>query len=316
MHRRTNLLIVTSTLCLVANTFVPASAQSPAPSGTIHATGQHEIKLAPQKLRLSLAIRAEGADAKSAIESFVQHKERVKKELVEMKADETSIEISSPQLSGSMAGIPQEWTSYAPRFLQPPPTPGEPGAAGMPKVFVATAQLKAEWPLPTTDADALAMLPETLKEQIAARDLTGKKNKAKLDAAQQEKIEELQAKMQEAMAYASSDDGQSFSVLFVAKADDHTRRQGIKAAYDRAVAEAELLATATGHKLGDLVSLRCDLAPSMGVGDVTSPYAAAMASYQAANMYPNQSANEAALSTNPAGLKISVKVDVAFAIAK
>jgi uncharacterized protein YggE len=315
MYQRTRTTIAAAALFLFAVWLRPANAQTPVMTpGTVHATGQHAIKLAPQKLRLSLAIRAEGADAKSAIEAFVKHKDRVKKELVEMKADEASIEISSPQLSGSMAGMPQAWTSYPPRyFAEPPPVPGEARPETMPKVFVALAQVKAEWPLPTTDADALAMLPETLKEQITKRDLAGTKNKAQLDPSQQEQVEELQAKMQELMSYATSTgEGQAFTVLFVAKLDEETRKQAIKAAYDRAVAQAQTLAAATGHKLGDVVSLRCEDRPSSGVGDVQAQYAAV--SYPGVNMF--RADGDVALSTDPGGLGIGVKVDVAFAIAR
>jgi hypothetical protein len=233
-----------------------------------------------------------------------------------MKADEASIEITSPQLSGSMAGMPQVMPGtssiYYPQAI-PPPVPGEVRPENPPKVYVAAAHVQAEWLLPTTDADALAMLPETLKEQITKRDLMGTKNKAKLDPSQQEKVEEFQAKMQEAMSYAmSTSEGQAFTVLFVANADDESRKKGIKAAYDQAIARAELLAAVTGHKLGDLVSLRCDDTPSAGVGDVQTAYA----SVGYPGLHMPQSPGAAAVSTSPGGLKLDVKVDVTFAIAK
>jgi uncharacterized protein YggE len=297
--------LVTLTLAL------PASAES---TGAIHASGQHEIKLAPQKLRLSLHIRAEGADAKSAVEAFVKHKDRIKKDLLEMKAEEASIVIDAPTLAQTVPGIPAEYSAYAARYL-PPPVPGEAARPNVPKVFVATSQVKAEWPLPTTDADALALIPETLKEQIKTRDLAGEKNKAKLDSSQQEKLEELQAAMRENYA-ASTEDSHDFTVAFVAKVDEESRKAAIKAAYDRAFAQAETLAAVTSHKLGNLVSLRCEETPSTEADAAMPNYAAAMsAAYLGLNA--NNIANHTdALSNSPAGLKLNVQVHVEFAIAK
>jgi uncharacterized protein YggE len=316
MRRITTSLAVAFTLTRLLADLPSASAQA-TPPGAIQATGQHEIKLAPQKLRLSLAIRAEGTDAKNAIEAFVKHKERVKKELVEMKAEESTIDISTPRLMGSMAGMPQVMPGTTSIFgLQavPPPVPGESRPEGLPKVYTAVAQVTAEWALPTTDADALAMLPETLKEQIAARDLMGQKNKVKLDSVQQEKIEELQTMVQQTMSYAmSTGEGQPFTVQFVAKVDDETRTKVMRAAYERAVATAKILAAAAGFRLGELVSIRCDEAPSTGTNEVVSPYAA-FPSVAGAPAF--KASSDVAISADPGGLRFGVTVDVAFAKAK
>jgi uncharacterized protein YggE len=285
-----------------------------AATGSIHASGQQEVKLAPKKLRMTLNIRAEGADAKSAIEAFVKHKERVKKELLEMKADEASIEIGAPQLSTNIPGMPDQWSSYAPRiYAQTQRAAGVHDASQPPKVYVAVSVVKAEWPLPTTDADALALLPETLKEQITSRDLVGQKNKAKLDKAQQEKIDELKAAMQENYA-GSTEETQQFTVLFVADVDEQSRKQALKTAYDRAVAQAETLASVSGHKLGDLVSLRCDDSHLPSPEDGAAAYAAMAGIYPGVRSF--EPPTTGAQSTSPSGLKFNTKVDVEFAIAK
>ena len=265
----------------------------PAPTpGALHATGRHELKLAPQKLRLSLVIRAEGTDGKSALESFMKHKERVKKALLEMKADEASIEFNSPLLTSGIAGVPEEYQSYVPRmFSRGGSQPAKHDPADYPKTFVATSRVKAEWPVPTTDADALALLPETLKQQIKARDLMGEKNKAKLDKAQQEKLEELQAAMQENGGYSSNNqEAQQISILFVAKVDEAARKAALKAAYDQALADANLLAAATGQKLGDLVSLRSEdvLLPPVAADEQQNPYAALLPLIKPTNSRPSR----------------------------
>src|SRR5437588_4537145 len=239
--------------------------ESPLKSGTIHATGQYELKLKPQKLRMTIAVQTEGANAKSALESFVAHKERVKKELVAMKADEASIEFGTTLVSGSVAGMPAEAQPYEAQYIaQIARAAPNVNTADIPTIVHAVARVRAEWPLPTSDPDALALLPESLREQVKARDLMGEKNKAKLEGRQQEKLDEFQAAVQaNGGASLSSEVTPVFTALFVAKVDDDTRKKAVKAAYDRAVAQAELLATATGHKIGELVTLRSsDIPPS------------------------------------------------------
>jgi uncharacterized protein YggE len=293
-----------------------ADAQLPAKPASIHATGQHELKLPPQKLRLTLSIRAEGVDAKTAIESFLAHKERVKKELVAMKAEEASIDFGATQLSNGVAGMPAEMQGYESRFIaQVTRSSPNINAAEIPKLYQAVARVRAEWPLPTTDSDALALLPETLKEQVKARDLAGEKNKAKLDGRQQEKLEEIQAAMQENMGYQSdSDQAAPFTVLFVAKVDDESRKKAFKAAYDRAVARAEMLSTVAGYKMGDLISLRCNDAPVVGTDELESVYNSPYAAY-AANRLPGSSGDETQ-GASPNDLKFNAGVDVEFALLK
>lgn len=293
-----------------------ADAQSPAKPGSVHATGQHELKLEPQKLRLTLSIRAEGVDAKSAIEAFLTHKERVKKELIAMKADSASIEFGATQLSSGVAGMPTEMQGYESRIIaQITRSQSNIDADEIPKHYQAVATVRAEWPLPTTDADALALLPETLKEQVTARDLAGDKNKAKLEPQQQEKLEEIQAAMQENMGYyGSGDESAPFTVLFIAKVDDVSRLKAVKAAYDEAVARAEMLSSVTGHKRGDLVSLRSGETPVVAPEEFDSLYGATSAAY-AANWLPDAAGDEAQ-NASPSGLKYHARVDAEFALQK
>lgn len=295
-----------------------ACGQFEAKSGSIHASGQHELKFEPQKLRLMLTIRAEGADAKSAIESLLAHKEGVKKELLAMKAEEASIDFGATQLSSGVPGMSAQMMRYGPQMIAQISRASNGDPADVPKVYIAVSRVQAEWPLPTTDADALALLPETLKEQVKERDLMGEKNKAQLDGPQQEKLEEMQAAMQENMGYYSSEEETSpVIVLFVAKVDDEQRKEGIKAAYERAVAQAKMLAGVTGKQLGDLVSLRTSDLPSAGPDNLASMYNVSYTAYAAlaADQMSGAISNEA-LNLSPSELKLIVHVDAEFALAK
>jgi hypothetical protein len=294
-----------------------AQGQSPQATASIHATGQHELKLEPQKLRLTLNIRAEGVDAKSAIEALIEHKERVKNELLAMKAEEASIDFGAAQLTRSIPGFSAEMAQFGARMLAQVAGASNTDAADVPKVYIAASRVRAEWPLPTTDADALAMLPETLKEQVKERDLLGEKNKAELEGAQQEKLEEMQAAMQENMGYYSSgDETSAATVMFVAKIDENSRKEAVSAAYERALAQAKMLSSVSGKSLGNLKSLRAGDVTAPATEVIDSTYGTPYAAY--ANFAASQPAgvdNDEAQSASPRGLKLIVRVEAEFALA-
>jgi uncharacterized protein YggE len=302
-------------LCLSVVSVGSVRAETPSKPGTVRATGQHELRLKPQKLRLSITIQAQGKDAKSAIESFLAHKERVKKELIAMKADEKSIEFGATQVTGVAGGMPAEMQQYGAGAYIAQVARAVPSikASDIPKIYHAVAHVRAEWPLPTSDADALALLPETLKEQAKARDLMGEKNKAKLDGRQQEKLEEVQAAMQENVGYSTSgDENPTFSVMFVAKVDDEARKNALKAAYEQAAAQAATLASAAGYKTGELVTIKSSDVPSIVPGE--NAYAAAFSAYTANTLENNVTDEVQSLTASE--LKFSTRVEVEFALAK
>jgi uncharacterized protein YggE len=315
-QRRNQFTITFASLGLLWNGAL-ACGQSPPATASIHASGQHELKLDPQKLRLTLTIRAEGVDAKSAIEALIEHKRRVKDELLAMKAEEASIDLGAAQLTSGIPGMPAAMSPYGPRMMLQVAGASNTDPSQVPKVYIATSRVRAEWPLPTTDADALAMLPETLKEQVKERDLMGEKNKAELDGPQQEKLEEMKAAMQENMGYYSSDDGSSpVAVMFVAKIDEESRKNAVSAAYERALAQAKMLSTVTGKSLGNLKSLRTGDVPVPATEEIESTYGTAYAAY--ANFAASQPAGvgiDEAQSASPRGLKVIVRVEAEFMLA-
>lgn len=287
-----------------------AWSQSEAKSSTLVATGQHEETLAPQKLRLTLTIQAEGADATTAVRKLAEHKKKVQQELVALKADEGSIQFGATKVSSGTAGLSAEMQHYAPRVFSQfaGQTPGV-DAENLPKVSTATTTVRADWPLPTTDFDALALLPEALQEQVKARDLRGEKNKAELDEAQREKLEEMQTAMQEQMGYYGDDDSDSqFGILFVTTIDDEARKKAMKAAYDEALKQAEMLASVTGKELGELVSLRAHDASA--ATSAAAVYASMYSPYgvpSVAHVAPGEVVAE-----SPDELKLNVRVEAQF----
>lgn len=221
----------------------------------ISTSASENISLKPQRIRLTMWVKAQGIDLKSALKSLNEHKARVQKDLVIMKADEASIVFSASRLSEGTGAQDPNAARYQQIVIRQLRASG--GNVKMPPVFTATAALKAEWTLPVQEGDALAILPASLKQQIVARDIAGENNKPELDENQQEQLAELKAQMEEQYGgYSGSDDSeQGPSIVFVADATDEQIQAATKAAFEAAVRKAESLVEAIGLKLGELRSV-------------------------------------------------------------
>ena len=244
-------------LSLTALTMNPCSVSAQYSTGDdgVMASGTETIQVKPQKLQLILQAKAEGKDAKSAIVSLAEHRLRVKKELIAMKADESSITFSATSLGGDDANASRQAAMQMQMMRRN--NSSSANADAMPKTFTATCTVKAVWPLPIQEGDALALLPASLQEQIEARDLVGNNNKPVMDAAAKEKMEEMKAMMEEQYSYYDSEqNGSGPKILFMAEISDDKMQAATKAAFDKATKTATSLAAATGSKLGKLVSLR------------------------------------------------------------
>ncbi|MFO0914512.1 MAG: SIMPL domain-containing protein [Pirellulales bacterium] len=237
-------------------------AQSEAASGTVTGTGSHMETLPPQRLRLLMPVRAEGTDTKGAIKALAQHKERVKKELLEMNAVEGSIQFSTPMLAKAVPGLPISVSQgYNARNMLRSLGRGSASGAEKLKMHVAISTVTVDWQLPTSNLDAISLLPETLQEQVESRDLQGKNNHVELDAATKEKVEELQAAFQEQMGGYSDEEGPDVRITFVADVTDGQRQSARQRAFDAARQEAEELAKVAGRSLGDVVNVRASINP-------------------------------------------------------
>ena len=261
----------------------PYSAYGSAGNG-ISATAIESVPVKPEKLRLLMLIKAQGSDAKSALASMNEHKEFVKKELEGMKADKDSIVFSPIRASTSDGDANGNSRRMMQMQMQMQMSGGRGGKATTPKplptVYTVTCTLKADWPLPVKEGDALALLPVTLKEQIKSRDIAGEKNKPKLGKAEQEQLEEMDAMMSEQYSYGSEQNGQGPSITFVATVPEDVQKKATAAAFKKAIKEIETASGATGVKLGKLTAVMTGSVPK----DPTEAYAA---TYRAYGQSPN-----------------------------
>ena len=220
----------------------------------IMADGTERIELKPEKIRLLMWVKSQGADAKSAVRSLNEHKDRVKKDLIAMKAEESSIVFSTTRVAEGAGEQDANMRQYSQMMRR---SQGDVGKkAEPPVVFTATAAVKAEWKLPVQEGDALALLPVSLTAQIKTRDLAGEKNKPQLDAAQQEQSDEMTTMMEDQFSMSSSSDSEKGpAVTFIASATDDQIQAATKAAFAAAAKKAETLVAATGLKLGKLIAV-------------------------------------------------------------
>lgn len=297
-----------------------ASAQFPysSPGGQgISATATEQMELKPQKLRLLMWVKAQGTDAKSAIQSLSKHRDRVQTDLKSMKAVESSIAFSAPRVASSEGNSRESQMMQQMRQMQMMRGGGSsPNMDAMPTIYTAMCAVKAEWELPIQEGDALAMIPSSLKAQIETRDLEGKNNKPELDAKAQEQMEEMQAMMEEqygGFSYSSNEQSGP-RILFVASVDEQQVAAATKSAFEAAAAKAKTLAAAAGLELGSLVSLTSSSESDFDYSSYASSYYSGMGGEQKlpasfAGKQPTE-----IVAANADDLVKNVAVNVAYAI--
>ncbi len=259
---------------------------------TITVSVTQPVKVQAKRVRLVLPLQAEGRDAAEAAKNLAAHKAKVKEALQEMKADISSIEYrdstlglspsSSPAMAGAMGGMAWAQVQVAGDFAVPNVVVGganepEP-AAELPKIFHATSQLVVDWTLPTQDASALLVLPETLKLQIEKRDLPGTKNKVELTDEETEAIQGAARRGQAngivnfATPYAQRPSASNPQILFVGILSKDNIASAMKSAFATAKEEATIIAEATGHKLGGVIRVDRNADMSEQLSEPPVPY--------------------------------------------
>ena len=226
-------------------------------SAGIQTSGTAVIKVSPTKLRLSVTMQAEADEAKKAIKMLQGHKVKVRDSLVNLKADEKTIHFSSTRLDQN-DGFPPNYpnASVRARILQQANNRGV-DPEDLPIIFVAKADLRVDWALPTTDPDAIALLVSALREQAAEKDLAGKNIESEINDELRDKVDSLQQlAMQQGYYVDSSSSGGSITINLVGEVTAEQQQAAVKEAYEDAVANAQNLATATGKTLGKVVSIR------------------------------------------------------------
>lgn len=233
-----------------------ASAQVEVGNG-LQTTGSATIEVVPTKIRLTVMMQAEADEAKKAIKLLQTHKEKVRESLAELKADEKSIHFTNTKLEQN-DGFPPNYPSASirARILQQANNRGV-DPEDLPIIYVAKAELQADWVLPTTDPDAIALLVSALREQVKEKDLVGKNIESDISDELRDKVESLQQMaMQQGYYVDSSASGGGMNVVLVGDVSTEQRKAAIKQAYDEAIAKAQDIAAATGKTFAKVISIR------------------------------------------------------------
>jgi hypothetical protein len=278
LHRVVFALFVGLGLSCVAD---PASAQF-VNAGNVAGSAQIRFQAKPSKFRLQMQIRSFGTTVDAAIRNLKSQRDAVAAQLKELNADPASISFSIPQAIPAAAtpsfplgpaapmatpALPGP-TSYAPVPANDDPQPAEvarPSSArnpvrARPKLFVASATLRAEWPLEDANTDKIVAAAAAIREKVAAADLSANRTKQNLTPEEQELVEEAamapQSPSSSGMFIATLSDGKSsVAFVYVAVLSDEQRRKLLADGFAQAKKEAESLAEAAGKRLGDLVGL-------------------------------------------------------------
>lgn len=232
----------------MANSNAFAQLSNPSTTGLM-VNASESTALAPEGIRLVMRIHVMGKDAKSAVKSLNEQKEIVRKELVGMNAQAESIRFSSTDISSGMSG---GMSGRMYRSMQMGDgDEDESKEDATPKMFGASCWTSAKWTLPAKEGDAIAMLPAMLKQQIAARDLEGKKRKPDLEPEQLEQYEQMMKVMQQQMSYGG-EDAQATKIEFFASVSKDVAKAAFSKAFEKAKVKAQNLSDAASIKLGKI----------------------------------------------------------------
>lgn len=243
-----------SIVILIAST-TDAGAQ--VTRSAINASGSETVAIAPEKIRLVMWIKAQAKDSDTATLALNEHKQRVREELEQLKADKSSIAFSVSRI-GFLSDDPRSTRNYLQQQMirAVGNQRGKPQA--LPAVCTAKCAVKADWILPTTDGEILAKLQVSLREQLVARDLAGEKNKANLTVAEQEVLDEIENNADRYFAASEligNSAGTGPRIVFWARVPDGVMNAATAAAFKKATKQVQVLCDAAGVKQGELLSV-------------------------------------------------------------
>jgi len=304
-----------SVVLVVAVVPATARAQAHEPTSQVQGTGTATLNRVPEMMRLNVQLSAKGKSPAEALAALKDRRDAVKALLPTLGAAAESIRFDDPQVArGDEQQKMNEMLMQRMGRTKRGASPGE--APSLPTT--ATATLTADWPLKATDVEQLLAEAFALQEKIKTADVAGAKEAAKLSPEE----EELQAEMAQMMGGNQGPAPGESLFTFVLKVGAEERAKLTAEAFQKAKADAGLLAAAAGAKLGKLTSLSGN-AQGADMSDAYSsyggnPYAYQMMQQQAALLSAAQGKGDAAESEavgmSPAKVKLSVMVQAYFAL--
>lgn len=295
MLTKHNTILILMTTLLIGAT---ARGQDRAPSVTV--IGNATAPEAPETLRLTLLISAQGSDIRDAIAKLKQEREDVKGKLLSAGAKESSPKFTDPA-EGTQGNLtPQQQMMQRLASMQ---RVGGKAPASQPSGATVSTQLTAEWSLPTASPDDALIAANELEAKIK-----GAIPKAGEGIAKTPEEEEI---AQETAAQngtdASKPDEPKFA--FVHKLTEDDRAKVLGEAFSNAQAQAKRLAIAAGKQIGPVIRI------SISKAEVENPqnaYIQAMVDAQSGET--TTSSDDEAVGDAIGSVNYAVSMEVAFAM--
>jgi uncharacterized protein YggE len=251
MLTRHNTILVLMTILLLG---AMARAQDTAPSVTVSGTAAAPV--APELLRLTLLISAQGSDIRDAIAKLKQERDDVKGKLLSAGAIETSLKFTDPAEGAQGNLTPQQQAMQRLLAMQ---RNGGKAPASQPSGSTVSTQLTAEWSLPTASPDDALIAANELEAKI--KGAIPKPGEAVAKTPEEEEI--AQETAAQTGADASKPDEPKF--VFVHKLTEDERAKLLSEALANAQSQANRLAAAAGKQVGHVIRI------SSGKAEVENP---------------------------------------------
>ncbi len=265
------------------------------------------VHVEPSRLRVGFSIQSQGRDTAEAIKVLATHKAKIREAMKEWNADLSTLEFSASHLIHGTPGL-EDRSNYRVQRGDDPfgfdEVNQEQDDPDLPKVYTASAYASIEWAVPTKDLDALLTMPDAIRKQIAKRGLNGKINS--VEFTEEEKSAILAELRRLGLSGAEFATEAEIAFEFVGVLSDDAYRDSIKRAFDVAKKEGRILAEATGHSLGKMLSIQAN------IQNETHPVSATYQSYPTLRSTTDREIG----SVSPERMKANVHVDVTFSIDK
>lgn len=269
MKRSFRPLLVAASFALMAQ---PGSAQVAVSgqAGTVSANGTVTITKQPERMRLKIDLLAKAGSLDDSLAQLEDRKEAAVAQVRLLGADEGSISIDPPKITSTKTDRQRQMEMMLAQRLRG----GGRRQAGSDKPsepIALSATLTAEWVVAAETAQDLLRTVYQLQTSIKEADLSGMREATQLTPAEQELLEEAES---QGYYYGDGDESKPGEpvFLFVGRVSQQERNQAMAQAFQKARAEAEMVAQAAGAKLGTLSSLSSHDGPASDYDDFGGYY--------------------------------------------
>jgi uncharacterized protein YggE len=279
--------------------------------GVVSGTGSAVIKRAPDRLRLQVDLLAKGKTLQEALGKLKDRRDAARMQLEKMGVAKDSIEFGEPKIQQAS----EEQQQMLEMMVRQKMGRGKKAKDKATPPVTVSANLKAEWPLKSSNVEELLVTGHEISQKVKAADLSGSKDAEKGSAEEEELSEEMDAQMMN--AYGQQQKPGTPVFIYVAKISDKERADATAEAFEKAKAQAARLAQAAGTTIGPLRNLTSNQQfPTdwEGYGSAYSRYAYQMVRQQQMATDPSQTELTEAIGPDASAVSLQVTVSASFGL--